>query len=68
MGMADDYYIQKDDVELECISCIDGLDTDGVICEYCEGSGIVGEEAICDGCDCYPCRCDEAYDRIKEDW
>jgi len=62
MGMADDYYIQKDEPEFECVSC-DGPDDD---CPVCGGDGVVGSEAICDTCDCYPCRCDHEYDSWRD--
>lgn len=62
------YYTQKDPVELECFNCVAGVDVDGDICLECGGSGLLDEDAICDGCDSYPCRCDAGYDRIKEEW
>ena len=66
--MEDSYYVQKDQAEFECFNCIDGIDTDGIECEYCEGTGMLGEEAICDMCESYPCRCDYEYERMREDW
>jgi len=62
MGMADDYYTQKDPVELDCVYCGGTGEVEKDTCNECEGWGTVGEDAICDSCDCYPCRCDEEYD------
>lgn len=60
MGMADSYYIQPDYPEIECQSC-EGTEND---CPDCEGTGLVVR--ICDLCDSYPCRCDDEYDRYRD--